>query len=297
MREGSYESEMKYNFILRLAYERADKLRRQDHEEGEETAMLSFGKDFFLLKGLKSLISRRTPAIFLLPALLLCFGTAPAGAIPASAVFRDAAPHKAFFVMEKYLPGPRKSVFSEGESLVFPGQGICWMVTKPRPQIWLITPAGIRDPDRYAVPESVRSAPPHPFFAKSMQAFMGLLSGNEAALESEYEIRVAPEGAPPDAAEGEAGASEGSSSGIPRIITLIPRDPGISRIVKEIAITAEQSRITGISIAEEGGGYTRITFGAAASGTAAAETLASASAADLPEKLSDHSLEALCHGR
>lgn len=260
--------------------------------------MLSFGKDFFLLKGLKSLISRRVPAAFLLPALLLC-GTAPASAVPiyASAVFRDAAPHKALFVMEKYLPGPRKSVFSEGEALVFPGQGICWTVTKPRPQTWLITPAGIRDPDRYAVPESVRSAPPHPFFAKSMQAFMGLLSGNEAALESEYEIRVAPEGSPPDAAEGEGGASEGSSSGEPRIITLIPRDPGISRIVKEIAITAEQSRITGITIAEEGGGYTRITFSAAPSGTAAPESPASPSSAALPEKLSDHSLEALCHAR
>ncbi len=260
--------------------------------------MLSFGKNFFLLKGFKNLISRRTPAIFLLPALLCC-GTDPASAVPvsASAVFRDAAPHKALFVMEKYLPGPRKSVFSEGEALVFPGQGICWTVTKPRPQIWLITPAGIRDPDRYAVPESVRSAPPHPFFAKSMQAFMGLLSGNAAALESEYEIRVAPEGAHPDAAEGEGGSSEDLSSGERRIITLIPRDPGISRIVKEIAITAEQSRITGISIAEEGGGYTRITFSAAPSGTAAAESPASPSSAALPEKLSDHSLEALCHAR
>ena len=262
--------------------------------------MLSFGNDFCLLKGLKSLISQRTPAIFLLPALLCC-GTVPASAVPvsASAVFRDAAPHKALFFMEKYLPGPRKSVFSEGEALVFPGQGICWTVTKPRPQTWLITPAGIRDPDRYAVPESVRSAPPHPFFAKSMQAFMGLLSGKEAALESEYEIRVAPEGEHPNAAEGEGGASAGSSSEDPRIITLIPRDPGISRIVKEIAITAEQSRITGISIAEEGGGYTRITFSAAPSGTSAAEPPASPSsaAADLPEKLSDHSLEALCHGR
>ncbi len=291
---------MKYNLILRRAYEWRIKPRRYDYEEGEETRMLSFGKNFFLLKGFKNLISRRTPAIFLLPALLCC-GTDPASAVPvsASAVFRDAAPHKALFVMEKYLPGPRKSVFSEGEALVFPGQGICWTVLKPRPQTWLITPAGIRDPDRYAVPESVRSAPPHPFFAKSMQAFMGLLSGKEAALESEYEIRVAPEGEHPNAAEGEGGASAGSSSEDPRIITLIPRDPGISRIVKEIAITAEQSRITGISIAEEGGGYTRITFSAAPSGTSAAEPPASPSsaAADLPEKLSDHSLEALCHGR
>ena len=272
------------------------KRRRYDYEEGEENRMLSFGKNFFLLTGLKSLISRRTPAIFLLPALLF-WGTDPASAVPISAVFRDAVPHKALFVMEKYLPGPRKSVFSEGETLVFPGQGICWTVIKPRPQTWLITPAGIRDPDRYAVPESVRSAPPHPFFAKSMQAFMGFLSGNEAALESEYEIRVAPEDATPDAAKGETGASEGSSSGDPRIITLIPRDPGISRIVKEIAITAEQSRITGISIAEEGGGYTRITFGTAPSETAAGEIPDHSFAADLPEKLSDHSLEALCHDR
>ncbi len=158
-------------------------------------------------------------------------------------LFRDVAPHRAVFRMEKYLPGPNRTVFSEGRVLVFPGAGLCWMAEKPRRQVWLITDAGISDPDRYRVPESARGERPNPFFSKTMQAFTGLLSGRTRDPGVAYDLELSD--------------SEASKAGVLR---MIPRDPGVSRVIREITITVGDSRISGISIEENGGGYTRISF-------------------------------------
>lgn len=200
-----------------------------------------------------SVLFRRLAAIFM-PVLFLLYGTysstasATAGnAAPVSdslrELFRDAAPHKAFFTLEKYLSGPNRTVFSEGSVLVFPGAGICWMAEKPRKQLWLITASGISDPDRYRVPESARGERPHPFFSKTMQAFTELISGRAADLEGGYDLSLSPGG---DSSE--------------TVLRLLPRDPGVSRVIGEIVLTVADSRISGISIAETGGGHTRIRF-------------------------------------